>query len=409
MVTEVNYGPVRPSARRKGCRTTPFWSATRILTCQFFVLIYLQKFALTFSENAQISISMIGVFALLIPGMIAGVYAIDKVLLRLFAVFASAVAVQALVPAFSATSLALLLVLYGSFTLSWSCTPSEYSTVCANFSRMMILPALLIFVQIAFELWQGVGNSLSIEPLIPDALLLKGYTYEASREYWVVWNRPNGLVFLEPSFCSAFLALALIFELQVLRRHARAALFGAAMAATNGATGALMLAIAVVMLGVMRKPVITFLVIVTGVAILATLGSMAEQLPLLSRLSELETSNTSGYERLVLPLQTVVNLLFDPAYVFYGNGAGQITDAYGNPWPVSKLAFEYGALVTLLYFVFVCVRLWGRLNRPVRAAMFVVFQFTGGYLLNPFMVNLVMLTCSGRVTCGGKDPAQADR
>ena len=363
---------------------------------------------LTFSENAQISISMIGVFALLIPGMIAGVYAIDKVLLRLFAVFASAVAVQALVPAFSAASLVLLLVLYGSSTLSWSCTPSEYSTVCANFSRMMILPALLIFVQIAFELRHGVGNSLSIEPLIPDALLLKGYTYEASREYWVVWNRPNGLVF-QPSFCSAFLALALIFELRVLRRHARAALFGAAMAATNGATGALMLAIVVVMLGVTQKPVITFLVIVTGVAILATLGSMAEQLPLLSRLSELETSNTSGYERLVLPLQTVVNLLFDPAYVFYGNGAGQITDAYGNPWPVSKLAFEYGALVTLLYFVFVCVRLSGRLNPPVRAAMFVVFQFTGGYLLNPFMVNLVMLTCSGHLTCGGKDPAQADR
>ena len=48
------------------------------------------------------------------------------------------------------------------------------------------------------------------------------------------------------------------------------------------------------------------------------------------RLAELSSPGSSGYDRLVLPLASLFEVVGDPGSWLTGHGAGQITTEYGN-------------------------------------------------------------------------------
>jgi hypothetical protein len=373
----------------------------RFLAVQFFVLIYFQKIGISISESYSIGIPFVVFFSLAGLALTRRALTVDPSRMLLFVLLAIfAIASQLVVARFSFPSLMFFLMLNSAFTLSWKLTSEDYERVCKIFSSLMFLPAIFVFVQYVYELHYGLGISLSLEKIIPRSLLTLGYIYEGSSEAWVVWNRPNGLVFLEPSYCSAFLACAFINEVYVLRRYAWAALFLASLLATNGGTGLVMIGIALPVIGLMRKPAATIAVAIIGFAVLALAGAISSDLPLLSRLKELGETQTSGYGRLVAPLQALITLAPNPELLFSGHGAGEVPPAFGSPWPITKLIYEYGLLTALVYVMLICRSFSGGYNAPLRAALFVVFQFTGSYLLSPFLIFLIFLTCMGRAAPG---------
>jgi beta-glucanase (GH16 family) len=107
-------------------------------------------------------------------------------------------------------------------------------------------------------------------------------------------------------------------------------------------------------------------------------------------MNELDTGRASGSMRLVVPLNSLIELLSDPTYLFTGTGAGSTFDL-GSAWPVLKLTNEYG-VITMLAFVFLYASaFFGSYNIPVKIATTVIFHFTGGYLHDSSIVQFFAL------------------
>ena len=118
------------------------------------------------------------------------------------------------------------------------------------------------------------------------------------------------------------------------------------------------------------------------------------ELARLGRLAELESPGSSGYDRLVAAAGVALRGGGRPGVWLAGHGAGQITAAYGNAWPMVKLTYEYGLPTALAWIALFATAIRGRTNVGYRIAVLVVFQFTGGYLLSPIMVLFAALSCT---------------
>ena len=130
-----------------------------------------------------------------------------------------------------------------------------------------------------------------------------------------------------------------------------------------------------------------------------------DQLPLVSRLGELDTPAVSGQAasasgRMLVPAGKFVDLIMDGGYFLTGTGAGSTTVEFGSVWPTVKLLNEYGALTMVTYLVLFTTVLFGdsRSNLPLKVAIFFTFQFTGGYLLDDILVIFIALLCMNKST-----------
>jgi hypothetical protein len=74
-----------------------------------------------------------------------------------------------------------------------------------------------------------------------------------------------------------------------------------------------------------------------------------------------------------------------------GTGAGSTLPDLGTPWPVLKLLNEYGLLSSVSFCVLYLTGAVGAFNLPLKVALSLIFNFTGGYLLNPVMVELIAI------------------
>jgi hypothetical protein len=375
------------------------------LGLQMFVLIYFQRLGIPVGR-AVVSLPLIVVGIALLVLAVRGGLAVSRARLVLFAATGTlAAASQALAAGpISIESLGLLLATYLIYTVRLELDLAAYLALCRRFSAFMILPALIVCVQYAYQLHAGPGNSLSLDRLVPRALLLPGYVYESSTEFWRTWDRPNGIFFLEPSFCSAFLAFAFVNEALLLRRRGYALFFLAALTLCSGATGLLLAGIAIAW--ELRRSRSAVAAGVTALVVLTSLTVLGVGPTVLDRVAELGQPTSSGYERLVLPLRSLLGLVGDPRGWLTGNGAGQITEDFGNAWPIVKLVYEYGFPTAVAWMALFGAAVWGWPNVGFRIAVFVVFQFTGGYLLSPIMALFAYLTCT---VCTVVPPAAARR
>ena len=363
----------------------------RALILQLFALVYLQRLALPLG-GLMISLPLIATAAAL-----AGLAAVRRLtfsrtrLVFFAAMGAAAAASQAVAPGpVSLASLAYLVALYAVFTVRLELEAGDLAAVWRAYAALMVLPAVLVVAQYGWQLRTGPGSGLGLDFLFPRRLLLPGYVYQSSSEAWRTWDRPNGVVFLEPSFCSAFLALAFLNEVLWLRRWGLAALFFAALLLCSGATGLVLAAVAVGW-RLRRSRSAMLAMAATGLAAAALLGS---RLAGLGRLAELTSPGSSGYDRLVLPLASFYRVVGDPGGWLAGHGAGQISAEFGNAWPLVKLTYEYGLPTAAAWLGLFAAAIAARERVGLRIAVFAVFQFTGGYLLSPVMVLFAVLSCT---------------
>lgn len=389
--------PFRPRAMASGRRRAKDGSIGVLLffAIEFAALALLQKFAVP-AGATPISV----LIPLLYGGLAVGVFAFNLgvSLLRVaaFGLFLLVALLSQLLVGrpFSAPSFLLLLVLYFPMVFLWRMPADRYRRVMEIFQNVMVIGAVMVFVQLAWQFAFGLGNTLSIEPFAPAQLLLPGYLYEAPIQFGAAFVRPNGFFFLEPSYVSMFLASALILELTEFGRPLRIGLYGGALIGCLGATGLVMVAVAAP--GILRRMsprMLALVLVLGGVAVVAALAAGGGDL-LASRLGELSKPGSSASERIVAPLHELNILSMDPERLVTGSGAGNVTIIQSSPWPLTKLFSEYGALTALAYLLLFVAAIWRAPNRALAFSLFVVLNFTGGYLLNPVTIILVILLLS---------------
>ena len=356
------------------------------LSVQMFALIYLQKLAL-FSPAFPLSVPMLILFGSLGYMVLMRKMQMSPQRLGYYIVFVGVVVFATSLSGGSFASFIDLVVLYGCWIMQSRTSLPAYRTILNRFLWLMTIPAIITIVQYAYQKLTGLSNPINMTFVVPRWLLMEGFVYIAHYPWYSSFIRPNGFFFLEPSFLSAFTATATIIEIVYFRRWYFVGLMVVATLMSTGGTGMLMFLIAAPFLLAREKPRLVIAVVsLTTIGLLAAL-SMDVSLPLVSRIGEVQHRNSSGGERLIVPATQFVAHFFDPTYFFYGAGPGTtLTEVDG---PLVKVLNEYGVLAMVAYVLFYTICIWRIPNRSLKFSLSVIFLFTGGYLLNPIMVEML--------------------
>lgn len=360
------------------------------VSVQLFILVYFQKLALL-STSFPLSVPMLAMFAGLAFMMLSGHLVASPLRAAFYLIFIGcALFSQAVVGPLSVPSLIQMILLYTFMIFDVQIGRELYEQILRRFVAFMVLPAIIVLIQYGYQRLTGLTDPISMTGLLPKSILMQGFYYEDHFPWNSTFMRPNGFFCLEPSFVSAFTASAAIIEVTYFRRPAYLALMIGASVFSLGATGTAMLVIAAPLVLCRQRPPI--IVMVSLVAVIGVVTAVLAGLPIpgMSRIDEIGDASSSGGGRVLLPAMRLITLLSDPTYFFAGNGAGSVSREM-LAWPFLKLMDEYGHLTTIAFAVLYFVGIASSENRSLKVALSVVFLFSGGYLLDPAMLELVVL------------------
>ena len=265
---------------------------------------------------------------------------------------------------------------------------------CFNaFQTCMVVIAVIVLGQQVLQYTIGNQYWPDIDRVTPPNLLYPGFAYRRLYAFQSPYVEPNGVFFLEPSVLSLYLAIAVGIELAWFRRPLRVVLYFGAMLACLAGSGplALIASAPVWMFKLGRRFV--FALLIVGVPLFA--GALATDAFsfLMARSSELSNENSSGYARIIVPLQSAAEDLDRPGSLLSGYGPGSSTKGLNvSPWPFTKLLHEYGLATAVLFHVFLLACM---LDGPPIAALSVIMLvpvlFFGGGLVSHATVMPLML------------------
>jgi hypothetical protein len=293
-----------------------------------------------------------------------------------------------------------LVVLYSFMTVAMEIGEADYRYVLDKFVMFMIVPAIIILIQYGYQKATGRPDPIDMDTTLPKGVLLQGFMYAAHYPWNSTFSRPNGFFFLEPSYASAFTAMAVVIELLYFKRFLIVGLMLLATVFSLGGTGMMLLVIAAPIILARQSARFAILVITTVVLAVLIAYVMGLPLPLVSRLGELHSANTSGTARLLRPAMLFVSRIMDPTFLFSGAGAGAVSLQTGfaqglevSPWPVVKLLDEYGFLAMVAFLVFYMCGIVRTANVALAVPLSIIYHFTASYLLMPIMVEMLVLFC----------------
>jgi hypothetical protein len=263
----------------------------------------------------------------------------------------------------SLTSLALLAVLY--LPCCGRLTPvlrRRFPDVLEFFQRLMCVVAVVCLGQYVAQL--GGWTFEDLLSFLPTNMIASTVEYNLS--YPVSYGSPiyksNGIVFLEASFCSQFLAMAIIVQILLGRSHWRIALLAVGLATTFSGTGVVLLGAGLLVLAVRRGGRwAARATVAVAVAVLAVSFTPAGEL-LADRSTETAQEGSSGYIRFVAPYELVLaSVPADASALLAGRGPGAISrdveffnpnDVEANYPAIPKLLGEYGVPAMLAFLAF---------------------------------------------------------
>lgn len=295
---------------------------------------------------------------------------------------------------FSMTSMMLYFVLYLPMVLAFPTTPETYRRCMGLFCTVMLGFACVVWLQHLTQLTIGWRYWPNPELMLPKAWLIPDFIYLQPIRWGLDYMKPSGIVFLEVSTLSQFIALALIMELVIFRRMVRAGFLAATLFATFAGTGLLLLLAALPII-ITRVGIRTTLILAAIGAVVAFAAFELHWFDLVShRVDEFGREGTSGTHRFIDPVTRIFTQLRDPNSVFMGIGPGQIE--FGPDifwWPITKTVVEYGLIQGLLFYGFIICALFDRApNRAMSIILILWFSFEAT-LLTPYNpIALIMLS-----------------
>jgi len=368
-------------------------------------LIYLQKFALFANSSGSVNGRLIpsGDFSVPVELVIMSAGVGWMVLCRYFAIVPSRLAVfvvflgfclfsEAFAVGSSVPSFGELILLYASAIVCADLSDGLYRKIINRFIMLMVLPAGIMIIQYVYQKVTGLSDPINLEKLFPvKSVLMPGFFYNSHYPWNSNFSRPNGFFFLEPSMASAFTAAAVILEVSYFRRRWCTILMVAATVLSVAATGVMMLLIAAPFLLFRVSPRVATAAVIAAVATLTVMFMLDIDVAMMSRTEELQEANSSGGTRVAVPAADLASLLFDPTIFFIGNGAASTPPTVAQVWPLAKLLREYGMLATASFLVLYFLGVSRPSNVPLKVSLSIVYFFAGGNLLQPALVNLLLL------------------
>lgn len=291
---------------------------------------------------------------------------------------------------YSGKSLALYALLYLPMVVAFRVSEADYRRCLGFFSNLMVGVVGIVVIQHLVQLAIGWQYWPNLDTLLPASLIIPNFNYVQPIVWGMNYMKPNGIFFLEVSFLSQFIALALGVELVVFRRWWRVALFVGAVFVTFAGTGVLLLLLTVPFL-VGRISFRNLVLLALAFWAVAFLAWWLGWIDLVShRFDEFGRSGASANMRFVEPYNRLVAFMSEPSSLYSGIGAGQIEKALNFQWwPITKAILEYGVIPGLLFYAFFLHALFDKAPQPRLSLMLAVW----------FSLEGALLTAVNPITC----------
>jgi hypothetical protein len=364
-----------------------------------FAFFAVQAVACTFLQKFGYGNTPEGVVPLVLPIMLASmavtllfvrpVFSIERIMFYGLFIASASASTGIFASQYSLNSVGLLVLSYLPMIVAFPTSERNYRR-CMNFfsNVIVVISAITILehvtqVVISFRVWPNLND------LLPANLLIQGFNYIQPIVYGMAYMKPNAVFFLEVSFLSQFLALALSAEILMFHRTWRIVLFSAVLLSTFAGTGLLlMLLMLPVLLGRMKMRTATLtLIAIFTIALLAYYVGWYDLVA--HRLNEFQHKGSSGNQRFVEPLNRIIDFASAPGAFYSGIGAGQIEKSYNFQWwPITKAIVEYGFITGILFYVFLLRTMFD--NPPSRRMAFTLAVW--------FSIEGALLTCVNPMT-----------
>lgn len=297
---------------------------------------------------------------------------------------------------FSITSLLYLCSLYLPFCLG----PITTENIDARpvdgfkwFSTMMCGFAAVAIWQYASQAYLGIPYFDPLN-LLPASFQIEGYVVTYPIIYGSPIYKSNAYFFLEPSFLSQFMALALLIEILVFRRVIVMGMQVLALACTFSGTGLLLIAVTLpiaVLFNLSNRRV----VVGSGICALLVIAAVVSNPTVLDRAGELDSQDSSGSMRFSTPYERLTQLSLNSASdLLVGYGAGAVDRLKGgqiaNFPAIPKAVIEYGLIGGLPLLALIAIRIFGAVRHfPIAFGLFCMQFFLSGALLQPISIFLL--------------------
>lgn len=188
------------------------------------------------------------------------------------------------------------------------------------------------------------------------------YNYKIPLKHGSNIYKANGLFFLEPSFFSKWLAVAILIELYVFRNYKRLVLFSSALLITFSGTGLLILIIGFIPIIFSLRFNILLSISSIFLILITTFNYLGYLELLLQRLQEFSNPHSSAYIRFIAPYIGYFDYIkSDLLGLLIGEGAGSVDDRLAeassrifkaHPSFFIKALFEYGIFgISIIFYV----------------------------------------------------------
>lgn len=371
--------------------------------------LVLQRFGLHFGTSAMSIVGPIGLL-LGLRGLLRGELSIHlgrlTAYLGLVLFITLGLVEQALFPpAFfvvsSPLSIAQFLLLSSFAVLSFT-EPVDELTFFRMINKALVLIAVAGILQFALQV---VNLSIfSFEGIVPASILTEqGWNLTISAGVGSLL-KSNGLLLIEPSIFSQFMAVGLIIEFLAFRRILFCFLYMAAMVVSFSGTGWIVFSVFIVgvAFGLGMRGVLLALgaVALIGVALVTAYLFAPDVLSALGeRATEVFHPGTSGHMRFITPFWALSDVIgrVPPASLF-GIGGGMsehltLPYEYDVNTPI-KIILEYGVPALICYVSLLVIADRTPLQRALVVPCIVLLLFTGSYSQFPPILFFMLLLIS---------------
>lgn len=299
---------------------------------------------------------------------------------------------------FSVLSLLMLSVVHFPYVLRLNPLP-DYARLLDWFVKLALVVGILGLVQFSAQFVVGPGPAFPIESYMPSQLKVALFNPFTHLQYGSPYYRANGVVMLEPSFFSQFLAVAMVVEMLTRMRWAVLATLIAAIIVSYSGTGLVLVAVAVPLILMSKGRWDVLIVGAAAVILVLVAASFADVVfvrVFFARAGEFSATGSSGFARFVGGFYLFEQFLWpDPLRTLFGFGAGTVDDfkALANV-PVSgtsiffKMVFEFGLVGATAYFGFLAC-CFHRSRAPGLLKFVLVLTYALGGIYIPFSHALV--------------------
>jgi len=387
-------------------RTATFW----VVVAPMLVSVFLAKVAIPVGAG-------IGLPLVLLPAIAAAGLLMGKLVFHAGRLAALAATTAVLIGfqvffigEYSLSSLLMMTVLFSTYAVTARGQQDISGQVWRYFLDFSLAIAWVGIAQFVLQFVLPRDVVFPIEFLLKKiGLLIEGFNYLIPLRYASATLKSNGVFFLEPSFFSQFLALAIVMELVTLSRPRRLMVYAVSYAMTYSGTGLMMLMVCLPFYVVSRR---RWGLVVAGTVAVLMLLPFSQELHLnifLERAAEFGQPGTSGFERFVGGFYMFDQfLLHDPMRALFGFGAGAFklwvtkTTLPATELAFFKIVFEFGLVGALVFFAFVIYAV-ATSHAPllVRTAIGVSFLLNGMYVPSSHGMALTLLLWPACAACRG--------